>query len=257
MFRYHGKIVACNYCRHRHWKAGIAAMQQQHRDQWQRLGLGEAHHNNVIGLRGWLLNALKIPENGAHVRHHSVSSNGHRDFSFRSASSRDPLKRASVPGPRWGLRPRPSPCGSHGQPMYSSRAPAFESTSSTAHYRLFSATNQASDKSKQCQQYAWLHLARQTIARRNNYANLRMTLTISTILNMPTMLTAIFLEKTGFVGNCTSLFLPRDAMHARYYRHGPVSVCLSVCVCLSQVGVLLKRLNVVSQRQHRTIAQGV
>jgi len=78
-----------------------------------------------------------------------------------------------------------------------------------------------------------LHLARQTIARRNNYANLRMTLTISTILNMPTMLTAIFLEKTGFVGNCTSLFLPRDAMHARYYRHGPVSVCLSVCLCLS------------------------
>ena len=26
-------------------------------------------------------------------------------------------------------------------------------------------------------------------------------------------------------------------------RHGPVSVCVSVSVCLSQVGVLLKRLN--------------
>ena len=25
--------------------------------------------------------------------------------------------------------------------------------------------------------------------------------------------------------------LLRDAMHPRYYSHGPVSVCLSVCVC--------------------------
>ena len=37
--------------------------------------------------------------------------------------------------------------------------------------------------------------------------------------------------------------------------HGHVSVCLSVC--LSQVGVLLKRLNVGSQKQHRTIARGL
>jgi len=37
------------------------------------------------------------------------------------------------------------------------------------------------------------------------------------------------------------------------------SVCLSVClsVCPSQVGVLLKRLNVGSHRQHLTIAQGL
>ena len=35
--------------------------------------------------------------------------------------------------------------------------------------------------------------------------------------------------------------------------HGPVSVC----VCLSQVGVLLKRLNVGSHKQHHTIAQGL
>ena len=36
-------------------------------------------------------------------------------------------------------------------------------------------------------------------------------------------------------------------------------LCLSVClfVCLSQVGVLRKRLNVESQKQHHTIAQGV
>jgi len=37
--------------------------------------------------------------------------------------------------------------------------------------------------------------------------------------------------------------------------HGPVSVCPSVCP--SQVGVLLKRLNVGSHKQHRTIAQGL
>ena len=34
-----------------------------------------------------------------------------------------------------------------------------------------------------------------------------------------------------------------------------LSVCLSVC--LSQVGVLLKRLNVGSRKQRRTIAQGM
>jgi len=36
------------------------------------------------------------------------------------------------------------------------------------------------------------------------------------------------------------------------------SVCLSACLCLSQVGVLLKRLNVGSQKEHHTIAyQGI
>ena len=37
--------------------------------------------------------------------------------------------------------------------------------------------------------------------------------------------------------------------------HGPVSAC--VCVCLSQAGVLLKRLNVGSHKQHHTIVQGL
>jgi len=52
-------------------------------------------------------------------------------------------------------------------------------------------------------------------------------------------------------------FLPRDAMHPRYYSNGPVSVCpsVSVSVCLSQVGVLLKRLNGGSHKQHHTIPQ--
>ena len=50
-------------------------------------------------------------------------------------------------------------------------------------------------------------------------------------------------------------FLPRDAMHPRY-QPWPC-VCLSVCpsVCPSQVGVLLKRLNVGSHKQHHTIPQ--
>jgi len=36
-----------------------------------------------------------------------------------------------------------------------------------------------------------------------------------------------------------------------------MGLCLSVCLCLSQVGVLLKRLNVGSHKQHRTIVQGL
>jgi len=50
------------------------------------------------------------------------------------------------------------------------------------------------------------------------------------------------------------VFLPRDAMLARYL----LALCLSVClsVCLSQVGVLLKRLNTGLHKQHHTIAQG-
>ena len=43
--------------------------------------------------------------------------------------------------------------------------------------------------------------------------------------------------------------------------HGPVSVSVSVCpsvsVCLSQAGVLLKRLNGRSHKQLHTIAQGL
>jgi len=35
------------------------------------------------------------------------------------------------------------------------------------------------------------------------------------------------------------------------------SVSVSVCVCLSQAGVLLKRLNVGSQKQHHAIPQGL
>ena len=52
-------------------------------------------------------------------------------------------------------------------------------------------------------------------------------------------------------------FLPRDAMHPRY-RVLAMSLCLSVSVSvrLSQAGVLLKRQNVGSHKQHHTIPQG-
>jgi len=56
-----------------------------------------------------------------------------------------------------------------------------------------------------------------------------------------------------------TFFFPfyRAMLCIRGTSHGPVSVCLSVCVCLSQVGVLLKRLNVGSHKQHHTIAHGL
>ena len=49
-----------------------------------------------------------------------------------------------------------------------------------------------------------------------------------------------------------TFLLPSDAMHVL-----AMGLCLSVplSVCLSQVGVLLKRLNVGSQKQHNMIAQ--
>jgi len=47
----------------------------------------------------------------------------------------------------------------------------------------------------------------------------------------------------------------RTMLCIRGTSHGPVSVRLSICP--SQAGVLLKRLNVGSQEQHHTIAQGL
>ena len=53
--------------------------------------------------------------------------------------------------------------------------------------------------------------------------------------------------------NLTNKNFYRAMLCIRVTSHGPVSVS----VCLSQVGVLLKRLNVGSYKQHHTIAQGV
>ena len=55
---------------------------------------------------------------------------------------------------------------------------------------------------------------------------------------------------------CLLRFLPRE-LCSRGICHGRVSVCLSVCVCPSQVGVLLKWLNVGTRKQRHTIAQGL
>jgi len=54
---------------------------------------------------------------------------------------------------------------------------------------------------------------------------------------------------SAFISRLNSMrvsFLPRDAMHPRYYPWACVrlSVCLCLCPCLSQAGVLLKRQNV-------------
>jgi len=56
-----------------------------------------------------------------------------------------------------------------------------------------------------------------------------------------------------FVSNKNCFY--RAMLCTRDTCHGLVSVCLSLC--LSQVGVLLKWLNVGSHKQHHTIAQGV
>jgi len=64
--------------------------------------------------------------------------------------------------------------------------------------------------------------------------------------------------------HCHSLSLASVKSRLTFYRailcirgtsHGPVSV--SVCVCLSQAGVLLKRQNIGSHKQHHTIPQGL
>ena len=61
------------------------------------------------------------------------------------------------------------------------------------------------------------------------------------------------------IGKYARIRFYRAMLCIRGTSHGPVSVCLSVrpSVCPSQVGVLLKRLNVGSHKQHRTIAQGL
>jgi len=62
------------------------------------------------------------------------------------------------------------------------------------------------------------------------------------------------------------LFRPSIFLFSSFYRamlcirgtsHGPVSVSVRLSVRLSQVRVLLKRLNVGSHKQHHTIAQGL
>jgi len=66
------------------------------------------------------------------------------------------------------------------------------------------------------------------------------------------------------VCNFSELSVLSNTIFCSFYRamlcirgtsHGPVSVC--VCLCLSQAGVLLKPQNVGSHKQHHTIPQGL
>ena len=70
--------------------------------------------------------------------------------------------------------------------------------------------------------------------------------------------------------SCVYHLYTDDLLWQNFYRamlciggtsHGPVSVCLCLClfvsVCLSQAGVLLKRQNVGSHIEHHTIPQGL
>ena len=52
-------------------------------------------------------------------------------------------------------------------------------------------------------------------------------------------------------------FFTARALLSRYMLYGRVSVRLSVSVCPSQVGVLLKWLNIGTRKQRHTIAQGL
>jgi len=49
----------------------------------------------------------------------------------------------------------------------------------------------------------------------------------------------------------------RAMLRIRGTSHGPVSVRVCLSVCLSQAGVLLKRQNVGSHKQHHTIPEGI
>ena len=64
--------------------------------------------------------------------------------------------------------------------------------------------------------------------------------------------------RSSYAGHALSRVLaPYILFTARCYASAvlPMGLCLSVC--LSQVGVLLKRLNVGSHKQHHTIVQGL
>ena len=62
-----------------------------------------------------------------------------------------------------------------------------------------------------------------------------------------TLIVIIYIRPTH-VGS----FYYRAMLRIRGTSHGPVSVCVCLSVCLSQVGVLLKRQNVGSHKQHHT-----
>jgi len=65
---------------------------------------------------------------------------------------------------------------------------------------------------------------------------------------------SVFIRVSGICSTWRRHNNYRATLCIRGTSHGPV--CLFVCLCLSQVGVLLKQLNTRSHKQHHTIAQG-
>ena len=69
-------------------------------------------------------------------------------------------------------------------------------------------------------------------------------------------LTQLVLEKRP-LSECLSVYFSPNFYRAMLCIHGTSHGPVSVCLCLSQVRVLLKRQNVGSHKQHHTIAQGL
>jgi len=59
--------------------------------------------------------------------------------------------------------------------------------------------------------------------------------------------------KSWYMHQFTTVFTARRYASAVY----AMALCPSVCLCLSQVGVLLKRLKAGSRKENHTIAQGL
>jgi len=88
-----------------------------------------------------------------------------------------------------------------------------------------------------------------------------LSLTISVRTVMSKFNVPIVAKLSGLLEMCLQMIYLELVFTARCYASAvlAMALCLSVClsVCPSQVGVLLKRLNVGSHKQHHTIAQGL
>ena len=91
---------------------------------------------------------------------------------------------------------------------------------------------------------------------RTSFAQCSFTYSASHIWNSLPHIITVYLDVTANTFKMKfKTFYYRVMLCIRGTSHGPVSVCLSVRP--SQVGVLLKWLNVGSHKQHRTIIQGL
>ena len=77
----------------------------------------------------------------------------------------------------------------------------------------------------------------------------------STIFDYLCTMTRIVCIRLACHASVSAYSFYRAMLCIRGTSHGPLSACMSICP--SKVGVLLKRLNVGSHKQHHTIAQGL